>query len=144
MPNQRNLSMAAGDVVACRVLRQRNNTQIYLPRAAVRYLGVAPGDTIYVTAGPNGVCVSRAELPAGQAAVLQSAARVLVSQAVPVSAPTANPAAAQIASLQAQINQIAISLGQPSAPAAVVPIAQAIAAELQTEVRRYRRQRSKS
>jgi len=142
MPNRRNLNMAVGDVVACRVLRQRNNTQIYLPRAAVRYLAAAPGDTIYVTAGPGGVCVSRAMLTVTQATALQ---RVGQAAAPAAAAPAAaNPAVAQIAALQAQINQIAISLGQPGAATAGAPVqaVQVDAAALQAEVRRYRRQRS--
>ena len=139
--------MAVGDVVVCRVLRQRNNIQIYLPRAAVRYLAVAPGDNIYVTAGPNGVIVSRTELTATQAAQAQRV--VATPAAVPARANSAtNPGLAQLAALQAQINQLSIAMGQstPAAAAAAAPAVQAAQAgleDLAAEVRRYRRQRSK-
>ena len=144
MPNARNMNMAVGDVVVCRVLRQRNNIQIYLPRAAVRYLGVAPGDNIYVTAGPNGVTVSRAELTATQAAQAQRAVAAPVTTVTTRANTAVNPAVAQLAALQAQINQLSASLNQAPPTVAAAPAVQAAQAgleDLAAEVRRYRRQR---
>ena len=67
---QRNLTLKDGDSVVSNVLKQGDNVQIYLPRAAIRYLGVEPGDQIRVLAIGGEVIVRRVAASKAEAPTL--------------------------------------------------------------------------